>query len=232
VNSAGQIALALIVVVGYPVWDWFHMRHARAQRTPAVRLMLYRTIVVVLWATAVCAVWLVGNDFQHLAVTGFPSLQITTGIAWGLCGGVLVATLGSLAAVYVSKPVAVKFGSALAPISFLLPRSVSERWWFAAVSVTAGVCEEIIYRGFLPHVGTAVLGMHWVPVVVISLLAFGTAHTYQGVRGAIGATLLGGVFMAIYLGLGVLWPAMVVHALIDLRIALLPERAMPVQRLQ
>lgn len=35
-----------------------------------------------------------------------------------------------------------------ATMDFFLPQSDKERLWFAAVSANAGVCEQIICRGF------------------------------------------------------------------------------------
>ena len=34
-------------------------------------------------------------------------------------------------------------------LSFLTPRTAPERRAFNAVSVTAGICEEVIYRGYV-----------------------------------------------------------------------------------
>jgi membrane protease YdiL (CAAX protease family) len=102
----------------------------------------------------------------------------------------------------------------LAFVEYLLPHSRDELRWFTALSVTAGVCEELLYRGFLfwvlkAYVGTALAAL-------IGVILFGALHLYQGTRGAFKAGMAGLVMMIIVLLTGWLFPAMVVHALVDL----------------
>ena len=35
----------------------------------------------------------------------------------------------------------------LKPVAALLPRTAAERWVFALLALTAGICEEVLYRG-------------------------------------------------------------------------------------
>ncbi len=48
---------------------------------------------------------------------------------------------------------------AAAFVEYLLPHSRDELRWFTALSVTAGVCEELLYRGFLFWVLKAYVGV-------------------------------------------------------------------------
>ena len=104
----------------------------------------------------------------------------------------------------------------------MLPRTAAERWGFAALAITAGITEEVIWRGFgqglalqwLPHAPLAV-------PVAIAALAFGWAHLYQGWLGMLLAAVLGGLFGALYLATGSLLVPIVLHVLIDLRALLL-----------
>jgi membrane protease YdiL (CAAX protease family) len=106
----------------------------------------------------------------------------------------------------------------------LLPRTHSERWTFAALAVTAGICEEILFRGF----GFAYVRWVWPDasntwVIVITSLGFGLAHLYQGVRG-VALTGLAGIALASFTtSTGSLVAAIVAHAMIDLRILALPD---------
>ena len=45
--------------------------------------------------------------------------------------------------------VARAYRKSLGDVSTLLPEAFRERIWFAAVSVTAEVCEEVLCRGFM-----------------------------------------------------------------------------------
>ncbi len=94
------------------------------------------------------------------------------------------------------------------------PRTPSELAMFVLLSITAGVWEELLYRGFLvgylaPHAGM-------VAALLLSAAAFGFGHIYQGWRGVLNTTLLGLVFAGLYVLSQSLWWLMLAHALIDL----------------
>jgi uncharacterized protein len=97
----------------------------------------------------------------------------------------------------------------------LFPNKPVELAPFCALAVTAGVCEEFLYRGFamaaLRHAGIATWG-----VVVISSVLFGLAHTYQGKNGVVGTMLMGFLFGGARLAFQSLIPVMVWHAVVDI----------------
>jgi membrane protease YdiL (CAAX protease family) len=102
-------------------------------------------------------------------------------------------------------------------LRFFLPATRKERWWFAALSVTAGICEEILFRGFLLrylHTSPLQLGLGW--AVLAAAVVFGTHHAYQGVRGFFSTSLGALIFTGILLLTGSLWTGMVCHAAADL----------------
>ena len=75
-------------------------------------------------------------------------------------------------------------------VDSLLPHSLFEVVLWIAVSITAGFCEEIAFRGYLQrqfHALTANL-----PAAVIAqALVFGLAHSYQGWKSVVVITVLG-----------------------------------------
>lgn len=94
---------------------------------------------------------------------------------------------------------------------------------FVGVAVTAGVCEEIIYRGFgIAYVRWLIPGASSVAVILIIGAAFGAAHAYQGPRNIVVTGVLGGLLAWLTIATNSLLPAMAVHAAIDLRAAALP----------
>lgn len=97
----------------------------------------------------------------------------------------------------------------------MLPRTSTERRYAVAVSVTAGVCEELIYRGFLIAFGVGVLGLHPYLAGGIAVLLFGVAHLYQGVAGMLRVTVFGVVMTSLYLSTGSLLLPIVIHAVAD-----------------
>jgi len=84
-------------------------------------------------------------------------------------------------------------GSLQAIAERILPQSTVELIPYLALAITAGLCEEFLYRGFamavLLHVGLPA----WA-VVLLSSVLFGLAHSYQG-RGGIVMTLLIGLIL-------------------------------------
>ncbi|HEX3425744.1 MAG TPA: CPBP family intramembrane glutamic endopeptidase [Acidimicrobiales bacterium] len=110
----------------------------------------------------------------------------------------------------------------------LLPSGRRERLVFAGLAVTAGICEELIFRGF------AISYLRWLwpaaprsAIIVITAAAFGLGHLYQGARGVILTGLVGAYLAWLVLSTGSLLPAMVIHALLDLRILALPDLRAP-----
>ena len=105
----------------------------------------------------------------------------------------------------------------------LLPRTPADRGWFAAVSFAAGTGEELAYRGFaMGALMAAGLGPGW--ALLITSLSFGVLHGYQGVLGTLRAGSLGLLLGWSVLRTGLLWPAMIAHAGLDLILGLLLAR--------
>jgi hypothetical protein len=96
----------------------------------------------------------------------------------------------------------------------ILPRTRRERNSFYLLSVTAGICEEIIYRGFV--FAYLLSYMELAMVVIVSSLLFGIAHTYQGFKGVPQTGLIGLALALLYVFTGSLLAPMVLHAAIDL----------------
>jgi membrane protease YdiL (CAAX protease family) len=102
----------------------------------------------------------------------------------------------------------------LGHVSALLPRDRSEVLLGAAISVAAGIGEELFFRLLLPILLAAFVD--GVAAVVIAILMFGLAHAYQGWKGVTVTTLVGALFSAMYLMSGSLAAAMLFHVVIDL----------------
>lgn len=105
---------------------------------------------------------------------------------------------------------------AIGDIRALLPRTRGELPYGAALSVNAGVFEELLFRLGLPALIFAVTGDAPVAFLGATLL-FGVLHLYQGPLGILFSTVLGAVFVALYLVTGSIVAPIVVHAIIDLR---------------
>ena len=95
----------------------------------------------------------------------------------------------------------------------LIPGTRRERFWFRLMSLNAGVTEELIFRGFLLWYLEHFVGL---PVaVVLTIVLFALAHSYQGLKQLPGIALAAGLMMALYLISGSIWLPMLVHAVAD-----------------
>ncbi|MFY0652205.1 MAG: CPBP family intramembrane metalloprotease [Cyclobacteriaceae bacterium] len=108
-----------------------------------------------------------------------------------------------------------KFLSQSERIKFLLPTNQREYKIMAVVSFIAGVCEEIVYRGFLFFFLNSYLPL--LPALLLANLPFALAHlTTTGLKNTIQAFVLGLIFSGAYLLTGSLWLSILLHILVDL----------------
>ena len=247
----GPASLAAVVVAGYlvagepVVGSVLHRRFEGRLRTdPSARRSFYRRLLVLEWGLAlvVLVLWLAAPGVSAGAV-GLRWPQQWPGPITGLVVVLVLLfvllstrTLRSGALLDAAEPVrrpgegrhAEPPGHATLAV---LPRTAGERRLFTVVGITAGVCEEWLYRGFFLAVVAALAGglPAWA-LILVAAAAFGLAHAYQGRAGILSTGVLGGVMAALYLQTGSLLLPVLLHAIIDLRFLLVPAQALPVGR--
>jgi membrane protease YdiL (CAAX protease family) len=97
----------------------------------------------------------------------------------------------------------------------ILPVNSVELLPYCALAVTAGVCEEFLYRGFAMGAFSG-LGFPAWAVVLLTAVLFGLAHAYQGRSGILGTFVMGILFGVVRLAYDTLVPVMMMHATVDL----------------
>ena len=107
----------------------------------------------------------------------------------------------------------------------MLPRTSKERGLWVLLSMTAGFCEELLYRGFMPAYLVHIFpGVPFIVAIIIAGLLFGIGHIYQKLPGVLGTGVMGLAFGFLYYFTGSLFLPMVVHALFDMRLLLVDVR--------
>jgi membrane protease YdiL (CAAX protease family) len=204
-HSAARMWAALLLVL-FPA---MMVRQAQELRhMPSLpRVPAYLSSIVSLWVLcgatlAICL--LSGFDARDLGFRDATVLRVTiTSI------GVTAAAIGLL---FAFRTLGVRETPVLRE---LLPVTPRERWLFVLVSISAGICEEIVFRGFLLRALVIATGI--TPLaVILSAGAFGVVHAYQSASGALRAAILGVLLTVPVLLDASLFSAIVAHTSIDL----------------
>lgn len=179
--------------------------------TPAVLIMLLLVTIIFQWGTFLMIFGTTYVEKTGLTGIGFTKIRpiyflwtiaflavsnlILSGIAW---------VLGQI-----GHPMPGEIG-------LLIPQDAFGRVVWVAVSITAGVCEEAMFRGYL-MTRLRLMGKlkSWIIPTVVSAVAFGACHAYQGLPGFIVITCYGVLFSLLYIRTGSIWPGVLAHFLQD-----------------
>ncbi|MGH1435810.1 MAG: CPBP family intramembrane glutamic endopeptidase [Lewinella sp.] len=99
-----------------------------------------------------------------------------------------------------------------------LPTTGYEYFHFIFLALTAGICEEFIFRGYFIRYFQCLLGSEetYTLAILLPALIFGVVHFYQGWRAVVKITAMAIMFGYVFVHTGSLWVLMMVHAVIDL----------------
>jgi len=188
---------------------------ARPEIRSAERLVIYASTVAFQWLlaaiVAVLAFWhrISVNDLGLVIQSPVKTALVALGFSFAL-GLLQYAGIRQTAKLPADAP------SRLRDISArLMPRSLIEALAFSALAITAALCEEFLYRGFVFGLLYVASGS-WLVALLGSSLLFSLAHYYQGVRGLITTFVLGLIFAGTRMWVGNLIPAMAAHLVVDL----------------
>jgi membrane protease YdiL (CAAX protease family) len=196
-----------------------YLRLKRLLALPSVdskeKLVLYAVTIAFQWVLLGVVTWRAfarGLTLQDLGLAPRPWVGIVlAGLLGAVCiGGLQWLNLRRIGKLEGEAPELLrKLANRLLPVNLL------EYLPYFALAITAGVCEEFVYRGF----GIAAFSKIGLPlwtVVLVTSVLFGLAHAYQG-RAGILSTGIFGLLLAIgRLWLGSLVLAMMWHAGLDL----------------
>jgi membrane protease YdiL (CAAX protease family) len=179
------------------------------------RSRIYVRTLIEQWAIVLAAVALSvvgGRSFDSLWLSAPDGWRAWVGWALPLLYAALVLLQGR--AIVASPATLAKLREKLQPLRALIPHTPGEYRLFVPLAVTAGICEEFLFRGYLVWVLASRLGV--LLAAIASMVAFGLAHGYQGGKFGLRAFAVGVVLGVLALVTRSVLPGMVLHAAIDL----------------
>ena len=178
------------------------------------RLVLYASTIAFQWLAVAIVGWRVWAHGCSAEQLGLVFRNRTTLVIAGIVGAVVIAALQWLNLRRVGRIPPESRGPLQAVAERILPQTAVELPPYLALAITAGLCEEFLYRGFavaaLAHAGLSA----WL-VILISSILFGLAHSYQGRGGIVMTFIVGLVLGASRLAYNSLVPAVFWHSAID-----------------
>lgn len=206
-----------VLLLFMPIVGWIAYRRflARRERIGGRALVQeYRNTILWLIGLAGLAAliwWIEGRPLVAL-VTISPAWPDGSDFATALTIGGSIGLLVRPVLAFVPA-LRANFAKQMAKLAPFLPQTGEQLVWGLLVSLAAGTCEEIAYRGYL----MAYLG-HWLPVggvLAATAVIFGLGHIYQGKVGVVMTGGIGAGLGALYLASGSLALPMLLHALLD-----------------
>lgn len=187
--------------------------------------------MAILWTLAVISVWAwtaSGRSLEALGLGAGNAEGWKVGLAWGLAIAFMGQQIVQLIAVRKNEATRqqvkdIVFGSG--DYDQIMPRRRQDVWGFQLLAVTAGITEEIVFRGFL--IGVFALFMPVWPAAGLALALFVVAHVYQGWKGLLRILPISIVLTVIFVLSGSLWPAILLHIAVDVLSGLMVWHLLP-----
>lgn len=103
-----------------------------------------------------------------------------------------------------------------------LPKSREELSWYIMVAISAGFCEEILFRVFVFEFALKYIGV--IGSILFANVIFAITHIDTGIKNLVGAFILGLVFSLVYYFTQNIWIVVALHISIDLNAGILGYR--------
>lgn len=184
-----------------------------------MRLVLFITTIAFQWLTFLFIFGATFRENTGLAGLGFKRIRLVDffwAFAFLAAANLLLSGLALLLN-ELGMPM-------LGEIKFLIPQDTTGRitWFF--LSLTAGICEETAFRGYLMTRLRLIGGFqNWVIPTIISALVFGACHAYQGLPGLIVISVYGVLFSLLYIRTRSIWPGIIAHFFQDFMALFIPQ---------
>jgi hypothetical protein len=203
-----------LLLVGFPAAYLLNSLSPWARRfsagdDPAAFFAFLASLLALHWLSAGVTVWVLRRSSLGLADVGLATSPRTGAVLVGALVAVGIATIALRELLGPAEPL---WPGASAGLHLTTP---AQRGAWIAACLSAGFCEELVYRGF----GITVLrarGLRLGPAVALPTLAWVLVHGVGGLVLFVPHFLVGLAFAGFFLWRRSLAPVMVAHALVDL----------------
>lgn len=211
--------LVFIIAIVYPIAGFVGFRrllHRVAAGESINRSQLYRNTIIGHWTLLLMCMAMWAGAERPWSELGF-GLQLGLMFAFGVALTILGIVVLFMQLRQVKNAtqeeingIKKRFGK----LSIILPQNGNELARFYGLSITAGIVEEILWRGFLIWYLGQFMPL-WIAALV-SVIGFGLAHAYQGIAHLPQVTVVGAAFTGLYLLSGSIWLPIILHAAVDI----------------
>ena len=220
IMMTSTLVLALFIGLVYPAY--FVLTHKKTNNQIKIderfKLADYKRTIFIFWTTTIL---ILINSFydQGLDLNLYPVFNIV---------GIVLSVLVILFILFQLKQLVVTYETApavrerLGEVYDYLPKTKIELNWFILLSISAGICEEIIFRVFLFSVLVQDAGL--IVAFVLTNITFALTHIGSGKQNLLSSFILGLLFTSIYYFTNNIWIVVVLHTAIDINAGVLGYR--------
>lgn len=207
------LVLALVIGVLYPMFFVFTYKktNSNIKKDGRFRLLDYKQTIFIFWLLTL----LILVNFYY---SGSPAINLVPNVTTiSIILTVIVLVLSRLQykqSTVVNTEICKTSKEKMGDVFHFLPSSKKEFRWFIFLSISAGICEEIIFRLFL--VEFLKEHSHIIVAVIVANVIFAMTHIGSGKRNLLSSFILGLLFSAIYYFTDNIWIAILFHTAIDI----------------
>lgn len=216
-NITTTLILVILIGIFYPIYIF--VTHKKVNKNINIdekhRLIDYKQTQLIFWGLTLL---ILVNYFVYKQPTlnFYPKFSL---INIGLTILILAFTFFQYTTTKISTDSAIAVKEKLKDVYHYLPKTDKELKWFLFLSISAGVCEEILFRLFLFEFLKE--NSNLIIAFIITNLIFAITHIGSGRTNLISSFILGLLFSAIYYFTENIWIAIILHASIDINAGIL-----------
>lgn len=212
--SYGLIFFAILSGVIFPLYALATAKKTQAyiHDNPDKLSEAYKSIFVMQWGMCLPVVIMLGLKEGGFASMGLHFLTDPLSVA-GLIGITLLSIQLVKILPFPEKRL-IKAKRKLKEVLFILPKNLQEHKWSIIISITAGVCEEILFRGLFFELLNQYMPAVYA-ILVVNIL-FGLGHAGTKLKNMLSTSGLGILWSIIYYYTGSLWVPILMHILVDI----------------